>query len=370
MLERNIIDIQYIPQNQIQDSLTVLEQHNVQPLLLLDHTQQADFLPKLNVLKQNIPKCKQPLIYLQSGLNSIDYHNSKSYCELWTAKGDWQQGNRVLNNDIVNQISFCSNDEYLIGSLSMQLSSGHSLQEYSQYCYEQILDFIASQDKVHLLRMWNYFPDINVENNNVERYQQFCVGRYHAFSENAKKSIQYPAASAVGSYSSCISPMLVIVFIATKKAGIFLENPDQISAYHYPQQYSPKSPSFARAAVYQSMACSQLYISGTASIVGHQSRFQNNIVGQTQQTIKNLKRLIEHTNSQDEVRSVFDLSDSQVKSPAIKVYLRNPADLMTVSPKIEELLPACDNICYLHAVICRQELDIEIEMLVNNSKDS
>jgi len=367
MLESNTINIQYIPQNQIQDSLTALEQHNVQPLLLLDHTQQATFLPKLNVLKQNIPKCRQPLIYLQSGLNSIDYHNSKSYCELWTAKGDWQQGDWALKNDIDSQISFCSNDEYLIGSLSVQLSSGHSLQEHSQYCYEQILDFIASQDKVHLLRMWNYFPDINVENNNIERYQQFCVGRYHAFSEKAKKSIQYPAASAVGSYSSCLSPMLVIVFIATKKAGIFLENPDQISAYHYPQQYSPKSPSFARAAVYQSMACSQLYISGTASIVGHQSLFHDDIVEQTQQIIKNLRRLIEHTDSQKEILKPFELSNSYVKSPAVKVYLRNPTDLAIVSPIIQDFLPACDNICYLHADICRQELDIEIEMLVNST---
>lgn len=360
MLDSNTINIQYIPQNQIQDSLTALEQHNVQPLLLLDHTQQATVLPKLNILKY-----KQPLISLQSGLNSIDYHNSESYCELWTAKGHWQQGSRALKNDIDSQISFCSNDETLIGSLSMQLSADHSLQEHSQYCYEQILDFIASQDNAHLLRMWNYFPDINVDNNNIERYQQFCVGRYHAFSEKAKKSIQYPAASAVGSYSSCLSPMLLIVFIATKKTGIFLENPDQISAYHYPQQYSPKSPSFSRAAVYQSLACSQLYISGTASIVGHQSRFQNNIIGQTQQTIKNLKKLIEHTNSQDEVRSTFDLSDSQMRPPAIKVYLRNPADIMTVSPIIEELLPACGNICYLHADICRQELDIEIEMVLS-----
>ncbi|MCU7940115.1 MAG: hypothetical protein KZQ64_01940 [gamma proteobacterium symbiont of Bathyaustriella thionipta] len=156
---------------------------------------------------------------------------------------------------------------------------------------------------------------------------------------------------------------MVIVFIATRKRGVFLENPDQISAYEYPAYYSPESPSFSRAAVYQCSASRQLFISGTASIVGHQSLFHDDIAGQTQQTIKNLKRLIEHANAQTGTISQFDLSNS----PAVKIYLRNPADLAIVLPIIKDTLSNGDNICYLHADICRQELDIEIEMLINNS---
>lgn len=352
--ESNTIDIQYVPQSQIQDILMVLKKQNVIPLLLLVHNQHFD----------SSSEFKPSFIHLQSGLAGIAHNNCQSYYELWTAKGVWQQGKQVLKGDTGNFISFCSNDEYLIGSLSIQLPLTSSLQEISQYYYEQILDFIALQGKKHLLRMWNYFPDINVKNNNLERYQQFCVGRYNAFSQKLKKTLQYPAASAVGSYSSCssCSSKMVVVFIATKKACIFLENPDQISAYHYPEDYSPKSPSFARAAVYQNLNSSQLYISGTASIVGHQSCFHNDIIGQTQQTIKNLKRLIEHANSQRETQRFFRLSDSI----AIKVYLRNPADIAIVSPLIQDFLPDCSNICYLHADICRQELDIEIEMLVNH----
>lgn len=364
MLESNAIDIQYVPHNQIQAILAQLEEQNRVPLLLLGHAQQSAVSAEFT----------QALIYLQSGLDSVEHNKGASCYELWTAEGVWKQGSWSPEDDLDSCISFCSSDEYLIGSLSIPLPSGHSLQQYSHRSYEQIIDFIGHQDKTHLLRMWNYFPDINVENNSFERYQQFCVGRHNAFSENAQTIIQYPAASAVGSYSSSspssLLPKLVIVFIATKKAGVFLENPNQTSAYHYPQHYSPKSPSFARAAVYQNLNSSQLYISGTASIVGHQSQFHNDIVGQTRQTIKNLEGLIEHANSQNEVRNVFDLSDSLARRPAIKVYLRNPADLAIVSPIIEEFLPDCDNICYLHADICRQELDIEIEMLVNNSKDS
>jgi len=74
--------------------------------------------------------------------------------------------------------------------------------------------------------------------------------------------------------------------------------------------------------------------------------------------------LIEHTNSQKEIPKPFNLSEPTLKSPAIKVYLRNPADRAIVSPLIRQFSPYCDNICYLEADICRQELDIEIEMLL------
>ena len=55
--------------------------------------------------------------------------------------------------------------------------------------------------------------------------------------------------------------------------------------------------------------------------------------------------------------------------PFIKVYLRNPDDFQKVSQLIQEFVPNCNNICFLQADICRQELDIEIEMLISNIRN-
>jgi chorismate lyase/3-hydroxybenzoate synthase len=232
------------------------------------------------------------------------------------------------------------------------------MQEISQMYYQQLIDFIAQQKKPHLIRMWNYFPDIHHSDNGLERYQQFCVGRYQAFTKDPR----YPAASAVGSHSS----EMIILFIAAKQPGIFIENPEQVSAYQYPCDYSPKSPSFARACLYQEQGLNQFYISGTASIVGHKSQFINDILGQTKQTINNLKTLIQYANEQEQLAIDFDPHDEINYSQAIKVYLRKPADFQKITPLIQEFTPSSENICFLQADICRRELDIEIEVLFSS----
>lgn len=340
MLDNNGIHIHYLSQSQLQTALSSLANHDAEPLLLLVHGQQPSVLPR------------QPLIQLQSGLQSLD---DRLY-ELWTANGTWEQAHVRL--DAAMAMSFCSYQDYVIGSLTVHLASGGSLQQLSQQAYERIIDLIGQQNKPHLLRMWNYFPDINQIENGVEQYQSFCVGRHQAFERSGTKEHNYPAASAVGSHAET----MVIIFIATDRTGLFLENPDQVSAYHYPRHYSPKSPSFARGAVYQAPGVNQLYISGTASIIGHESQFHGDISGQTSQTIKNMRRLIEHCNSKKEIAVHFD---AQQKSTAIKVYLRSPDDLDVVAPIIRENFSHSDNICYLKADICRQELDIEIETLLS-----
>jgi hypothetical protein len=383
MLESNGIDIQYIPLKQLETVLMTLEKQQKTPLLLLQNSRPTQ-------LKNTSKKLViTPLIQLNSGLQCIIDQTDKTHssitenvCELWVADGNWQFDQYTLNShqSIDSTLSFCHNDQYLIGGLCFFLSEEQTLQEGSYIAYQHIMNVISQQHR-HLLRMWNYFPDINMNTDHGERYQQFCVGRYHAFAN----AIQYPAASAVGNYASMVSNTLVITFIATKTVGLFIENPTQISAYHYPKHYSPKSPSFARAAIYQP----QLYISGTASIVGHKSVFKHDIVAQTKQIIKNLQHLITHSNHQQQTKQYtlsschstkFDpLTEDKMTSKSclsqqslagkksaitLKIYLRYPEHIQQVAPIIHQWLPLCHNVCYLHADICRQELDIEIEMII------
>lgn len=341
------IQINYLKQNQIKPFISEQMNQGGVPLLLLEHSQQLTDLKGF---------AHKPM-HLSSGLESIQSQQLSPWCEVWTAKGQWLAGQDT-------HIHYYENAEFLVGNLSIPLLPDACLQDLSQEYYEQVIDFTRRKNKQCLIRMWNYFPDINrseqmtskgCSDTLLERYQQFCVGRHYAFESGP----EYPAASAVGSHSST----LVIIFIAVEKGGIFLENPVQTSAYQYPKQYSPQSPSFSRASIYQNPLFNQLWISGTASIIGHESRFPNDIIAQTKQTIENLKILIDHANAQPEIETLFALNERQMPSLAIKVYLRNADDFQKIAPVIQELLPNTQNICYLQGDICRQELDIEIELL-------
>ncbi len=357
MPESSAVCIKYVSHSQLPAALSDIDQQKKTPLLLLDHFQAT---PSLS--EQVSYPSEQSFIHLQSGLESID----EKQCELWVGNGQWTQGQKKLTGGVA--LSFRFNQDMLIGSLSVSLPSGSSLQCLSQSYYEQIIDFITVQNKPRLLRVWNYFPDINQVDSSLkdslERYQEFCIGRHNAFASSMQKEFEYPAASAVGGCSDSVSSKLVIIFIAMNQQGKFLENPDQISAYQYPSYYSPKSPSFSRASISQTERFQQLYISGTASIVGHESKFQGDIINQTHQTIRNLKRLIEYSSENYVADNTLSLIRSSVGAPVIKVYLRNPADKAKVAPIIQAFSCDSEYICYLQADICRQELDIEIEMLM------
>ena len=111
--------------------------------------------------------------------------------------------------------------------------------------YTRIFQYIDHHGYRNLLRVWHYFPQINDDENGLERYRSFNIGRHAAFVANGRTigEEHVPAASALGSNSGS----LVIYFIARRQPGKPVENPRQISAYHYPKLFGPRSPIFVRA---------------------------------------------------------------------------------------------------------------------------
>ena len=102
-----------------------------------------------------------------------------------------------------------------------------------------------------------------------ERYREFNSARQQALRARGRALTgNVPAASALGAAHG--SP-LVVYFLAGRTAPTFVENPRQVSAYHYPRQYGSHSPVFSRAALVRHSGRLALFISGTASIVGHRS---------------------------------------------------------------------------------------------------
>ena len=183
-------------------------------------------------------------------------------------------------------IHFAMNDEVLFGVLQLEESPGTPLDIVTYTGYRRLLVQTQALGYPHLLRVWNYFPSINLESNGLERYQRFCVGRHQALAENLPDfQRMLPAGTAVGTTSG----PLQIYFLASTQPGTPVENPRQMNAYEYPRVYGPRSPAFARATLRPSISGSHLFIAGTASVVGHASQHVGMPYQQTLETLHNLE---------------------------------------------------------------------------------
>lgn len=264
--------------------------------------------------------------------------------EVWYSSGPVQTG-------IENGCHWSQNDEMLFAGLWVDESDFDSQHEAVYHAYNKLLSFIAEKGFPKIVRAWNYIPDINNGEGNLERYRQFCSARALAFTDCHYDWADYPSACAIGHRGD----KSVIYFLSGKASIVHIENPRQKSAYHYPPEYGPASPSFARASLARWRSGSQLYISGTASIIGHKSYHRDDLNAQLQTTFDNIDTLLR--NSAHEA--------GLTKPPAmslLKVYIREATDFPTVEQRVSQHFPGVPAL-YLQADICRSELLVEIDGL-------
>ena len=257
-------------------------------------------------------------------------------------------------------IHFAMNDEVLFGALQLEEGRRAPLDLVTYTAYQRLLVQVRALGYPHLLRVWNYFPHINLESDGLERYQRFCAGRHQALAEGLSDFPRtLPAGTAVGTMSG----PLKIHFLAARQPGTHVENPRQVSAYEYPRVYGPHSPSFARATLRSSIFGSHLLIAGTASVVGHVSEHIGEPHKQTLETIHNLNALITHT------EQLHGVTRGQWYGQALfKIYIRHPEHFATVSDILKEQLPSHTQVLYLQGEMCRSELLLEIEGILGQEK--
>ncbi len=241
------------------------------------------------------------------------------------------------------------------------------LERATEAAYRMLFDLLDALDMPHPLRIWNTVPAINVEQHGVERYRQFNAGRQHAF-EACRRALtgSVPAACALGS----VGPLsaegvpgepLAVYFLASRTPADAIENPRQVSAFDYPAQYGARAPTFARAAAWSGAPGAELapvlFISGTASIVGHRTVHPGDVLAQTRETLANLAAVLDQAARQG--HGPFALVDL-----AFKVYVRDGADtaaLAAIDKLLREAAGPHVQPLYLHADVCRSDLLIEIE---------
>lgn len=297
-----------------------------------------DTVQRDTFVRINFPGDKQvnALNAIASTLQSISPNN---VCEMWCS-------NKHILHGQENSISWWCLGDYLLVS-SIAHCSNDTIAERTEANYDSIFSIALENNLIHPLRVWNYIPNINDGDGDNENYKRFCLGRKTAFSRYKLVSEAYPAASALGTHND----KLVIFALFGKAPGTHIENPDQVAAYHYPRQYGPEAPSFARATYVAGLQ--RLYFSGTASVIGHKSVCIDDIEGQTKITIANLERLFAHA-EQHLTRT------AKFRPELLKVYVRHTGDQSRVAEIINEAFPETDTI-YLHADICRSDLLVEVD---------
>ncbi|MPV68865.1 endoribonuclease L-PSP [Burkholderia sp. BE17] len=241
-----------------------------------------------------------------------------------------------------------------------QRDGGTPLERATRDAYRTLFDVLDTLGMPHPLRIWNTVPAINAVQFGIERYRQFNIGRQHAF-DACRRALTggVPAACALGSVVP-VAPVapLAIHFLASRTPADPVENPRQVSAYHYPAQYGPRAPTFARAAAWtDGDAAPVLFVSGTASIVGHRTVHRGDVVAQTRETVANLAAVLEQAARQG--HGPFSLADL-----SYRVYVRDAGDAAALAAIDRALRDAAGpgvRPLFVHADVCRDDLLVEIE---------
>ncbi|PPT87775.1 pteridine-dependent deoxygenase [Xanthomonas theicola] len=222
----------------------------------------------------------------------------------------------------------------------------------SALAYAQITAFVAGGATPRLMRIWNYLDAITLGSGDRERYRRFCVGRARGLGDFDASLL--PAATAVGRCDH--ARVMQIYWLAAAQAGTPLENPRQVSAYRYPRQYGPQPPSFARAMLPPAGGDMPLLLSGTASVVGHASMHSGQLLAQLEETFANFDALLAAAR-----RHAPDLPAQFGDRTRLKVYVREATDLPLVAAALDARFGDRVPRLLLHAVICRDELAVEID---------
>ncbi len=277
---------------------------------------------------------------------------SDAICEVWQGSGPLTQGRR-------GELQYSHDNEVLFGLIALpeaafEAASGKTpLHQATESAYRSIFSLLDDLRFPHPFRFWNYIADINAHSFGMERYRQFNTGRQDAFLAHGRDVAgNVPAACALGSAHG----PLTIAFLAGRVAPLSIENPRQTSAYEYPQQYGPRSPTFSRACLARIGEEEVLFISGTASVVGHVTLHPADVVAQTRETMTNIKAVLAEANRLSS-RSGFDPAGLHYK-----VYVRHPADLARIRAELTRCVGGTPpRAVYLQADVCRSDLLLEIE---------
>ncbi len=278
---------------------------------------------------------------------SVDLASGGSGVEIWHI----DQSVEPLRHD---QVAGAVGGGYAFGAIEVNEDPTISLDHSIARAYRQLFMFLDRAGGYQPIRFWNYLYRITDDQDGVERYWRFNIGRKQAFQEFLTQDPP-PVATCIG----CRGARSVIYCLAAREAAVPLENPRQVSAFAYPPCHGPVSPGFSRASRHHHGGTDTLFISGTASIVGHESRHIGDFPSQLRETMHNLALMMDLTERDAAPGGVW----------AVKTYLRDPRHAAALDAALRGFLPRATRHLHLVGEICRKDLLVEIEATRSASKN-
>lgn len=301
-------------------------------------------------------ECTGPRV--ENGLLTLDLHMAsdpgEAFAEVWTTGRQAETGEH-------HGIVYAHDGEYLLVAGLIAPTGRYT--EDTRVAYVAALDLMDTLGYKNCFRMWNFINDINADNTEgLEIYRDFCKGRAEAFELFHFGDKEVPSATGIGSQGGGIA----FYFLASRTAALTsVENSKQMAAYHYPRQYGPRPPKFARAtylaATHTDRRSGQIYVAGTASIRGHETLHDGDIAAQVKLSLDNIEHLIS-----DENLAEYEITqgNSLLNLDNIKVYVRHRSDIPVVRRMCEERFSPNARVQYLNVDVCRADLLVEIEGIV------
>jgi chorismate lyase / 3-hydroxybenzoate synthase len=267
------------------------------------------------------------------------------------AEGEWWWAGELTETADTCGAAWAHGEQYAMVALSVDEADGN-IEAAAEHAYQRLITCVRPSGHPYLLRIWNYFPAINEGDGDAERYRRFCVGR--ARGVDGAFNDPPPAATAIG--ASEATGKVQVIALCSRAPAIALENPRQTPAYRYPREFGPVSPGFSRGALLDADGAQpRLLASGTASIVGHVSQHVGDVGAQLRESLANLQALLDEGSARS--GRTFSLEGCE----ALRVYLREPADLAEAQSVIGASALPADRAVYLHGDVCRRELAVELE---------
>jgi len=248
---------------------------------------------------------------------------------------------------------------------------GDTIQESAEKAFRSAVAILDMEGLSihHIIRQWNSVEDIaDVKDplRTTQNYQIFNDVRAKYYDSETFPG-GYPAATGIGMTTGGV----IIGFIAISDSDRIeakpIRNPIQIDAHQYSDSVlvgkstgimdERCTPKFERGRMVVLNGTTNMYISGTASIVGEKIVYPDDVEKQTITSIENIFELFTREN-QGELGVHFDVS--QVEFSHLRIYVKNKEDFQAVEAICRSMLKS-KSFLFLESDICREKLLVEIE---------
>lgn len=273
----------------------------------------------------------------------------------------------------INYAKACvHNEEHLFVSGLQDENWNSGIKNQSEFAFDA-LEMVLNHEGFKfsdIVRQWNYIEGIIDHKNGDQNYQIFNDVRTKYYNKNELVS-RYPAATGIG-----VKEGGIIIEVHALKDHSSLQlaeiaNPLQTDAFNYSEEVlegkplegfvCKTTPKFSRAKLVVNSKQAHVLVSGTASIHGEETIGINNIEEQTKYTIENIYELIK-----PELLGSFNHNCVKANQSfsSVRVYVKNQIDFEVVRNICEQSFDT-ENIVYVEADVCRDNLLVEIEGVVN-----